>query len=322
MPFQMFNVKNIPVDPHANQYEDLFSIIDEFASTREPFISAVYAIRNRQLANNGCIEPENDEDNWVPKRKSPRTGRCAPVECSSSDAGPSTSTPPTTPPTTTGPHFQPKRSRNGVIIEEKENDPEPKRYDQICDLMKATLRHALRKTTWRIMVVQWGFSFYCSPISQRCRVLSVAVGDPQDGTSTFFPCDLVKSFNDDGLMSIIDRFIIPVGYELQPHLCILCLNLNEVDGKSYANKTVLRNLIWHMQGLFNQRLLVIVDGKDKDDIGLYAADILYGKDCDKTAPSRAMLRNNDSAIRSVIECYLKNPSTTKEFLRGLVRRIN
>uniref|UniRef100_A0AC35GNE7 Histone deacetylase domain-containing protein n=1 Tax=Panagrolaimus sp. PS1159 TaxID=55785 RepID=A0AC35GNE7_9BILA len=26
MPFQMFNVKNIPVDPHANQYEDLFSV--------------------------------------------------------------------------------------------------------------------------------------------------------------------------------------------------------------------------------------------------------------------------------------------------------
>uniref|UniRef100_A0A914YZW4 Uncharacterized protein n=1 Tax=Panagrolaimus superbus TaxID=310955 RepID=A0A914YZW4_9BILA len=292
-------------------------------------MSAVYAIRHREHASitNGCgsVVAELDDDNWVPKRKSPRTGRTVVVECSSPEAVPSTSTAAATTPTSNGSQnsqFQPKKSRNGVIIEEKENDPEPKRYDKLPDLMKATLGHAMRKKGWRIMVVEWGFTFYCSPFSQRCRVLSVAVGDPQDGTATYFPCDLVKSVNDDGLMAIIDRFIIPVGYDLQPHLCILCLNLNDVDGKSYANPTVIRNLIWHMQGIFNHRLLVIVDGKEKDPIGLYVADILYGKDCDKNAPSRPPIRKNDSAIRSVIECYLKNPSPTKDYLRTLIRRIN
>uniref|UniRef100_A0AC34GQI7 Uncharacterized protein n=1 Tax=Panagrolaimus sp. ES5 TaxID=591445 RepID=A0AC34GQI7_9BILA len=306
-------------------YVNTNKIIDEFAETDYPFMSAVYAIRHREHASttNGSsssVAAELDDDNWVPKRKSPRTGRT--IECSSPEAAvPSTSATATTP-TSNGSQFQPKKSRNGVIIEEKENDPEPKRYDRLPDLMKATLGHAMRKKGWRIMAVEWGFAYYCSPFSQRCRVLSVAVGDPQDGTATYFPCDLVKSVNNDGLMAVIDRFIIPVGYDLQPHLCILCLNLDDVDGKSYANPKVIRDLIWIMQGIFNHRLLVIVDGKDKDAVGLYVADILYGKDSDKNAPSRAPIRKNDSAIRSVIECYLKNPSPTKDYLRTLIRRIN
>lgn len=66
---------------------------------------------------------------------------------------------------------------------------------------------------------------------------------------------------------------------------------------------------------------MLFSGKAKDMIGLYTADILFGKTLDLSAPSRPRQNKDVTAIKSIIECIMKNPCSSKEYLRTLVRKI-